>query len=78
MAKFYKMTLSLLNSEIAVNENSIVAVMRTDEADSYRVWLSNELSITDDIAKRVAKLGAVTPISQDWWDVKSSDLKTLL
>lgn len=71
------MKLALLNREIAVNEDSIRAVLPTDEADTYRVWLTSDLSVTVDIAQRIANLGGVTPVTQDWWDVNSTDLKSL-
>jgi hypothetical protein len=77
MKKFYRMKLALLNREIAVNEDSIRAVLPTDEADTYRAWLTSDLSVTADIAQRIANLGGVTPITQDWWDVHSTDLKSL-
>jgi len=75
-AKFYRMTLSVLDSELAINADSIKAVMLLPQkgVDAYRVWLNGSLAISADISNRIAQLGGVTPLSQDWWDVKSSDL----
>lgn len=77
--KFYRMTLSVLDSEIAVNADNIMAVMPMPGGDAgkYRVWLTGPLAIAADISKRIAQLGGVTPLTQDWWDVTSSDLGDL-
>lgn len=77
MTKFYRMNFPILGCEVAVNENSIRAVVPTDEADSYRVWLTGEMNVTDDIAQRIVKLAGIRSVSKDWWDVKSTDLKVL-
>lgn len=79
VAKFYRMTLSVLDSELATNADSIKAVMPRPEkgVDVYRVWLNGSLAISADISTRIAQLGGVTPLSQDWWDVKSNDLGEL-
>ncbi|MBV7536876.1 hypothetical protein KW842_13990 [Duganella sp. sic0402] len=77
--KFYRMTLSVLESEIAVNADSIMAVIQlpNNGANHYRVWLTGPLPIAADISKRIAQLGGVTPLTQDWWDVTSSDFGDL-
>lgn len=74
MTKFYVVKVSLLDQEIAINESAIVAVLPTGEPKAYRIWLNETLTLRQDIASRVANLGGVTPISQDWWDVTSEQL----
>lgn len=77
MTKFYVVKVTLLDQEIAINERSIVAVLPTGEPQAYRIWLRETLTLREDIAKRVAKLAGVTPISQDWWDVTSDQLEAI-
>lgn len=52
-------------------------MLPTGEPKAYRIWLSETLTLRDDIAKRAANLGGVTPISQDWWDVTSDQLEAI-
>ena len=76
---FYRMTLTAINYEVAINRNSIRAVLPAGSPGSYVVWLDRPLHVTKDIAKRIAKLDGdrAVPLDKDFWEVSSTDLSRL-
>ena len=75
---FYRMTFKAINYEVAINRNSIRAVLPAAGAQhSYVVWLDRPLHVSKDIAKRIAKLDGTVPMDKDVWEVSSEDLARL-
>jgi hypothetical protein len=74
--QFYRVKFATIDQQLAINSSFIRAVLPLRK-DKYRLWLAAEFEILAEASKRDPKLAGVTPLSKDWWEVKSSDLAQL-
>ncbi len=73
---FFRLKLATLDQTLAINASHIRAVLPLKDG-KYQVWFVSNLVIPPELGKRIAKLGGVTPVSKDCWEVESSDLAEL-
>lgn len=74
--QFYKVKLKTTDKYTSINASYIMAVHQLEEK-KFRIFLSANLKITADIAKRICKLAGNTNQNKLDWDVESDDLAHL-